>query len=63
MRPFSEPTRIMKQTVSIRVGELKSALTGLAKIIDPRSPNEVCRSVMVVLGGVGWLRAVVGVRT
>jgi DNA polymerase III sliding clamp (beta) subunit (PCNA family) len=37
----------MKQTISIRAGELKSALTGLAKIIDPRSPNEVCRSVMV----------------
>lgn len=37
----------MKHTVSISVGELKPAMAGLAKIIDPRAPLEILRSVRV----------------
>ena len=44
----------MKHTVSIPVGELKPAMAGLAKIIDPRAPLEILRSARVELreGGV-----------
>ena len=43
----------MNNTVSIPAGELKPALAGLAKIIDPRSPVEALRCVRVEAGEKG----------
>ena len=37
----------MTNTISIPAGELKPALAGLAKIIDPKNPLEALRSVKV----------------
>jgi DNA polymerase III sliding clamp (beta) subunit (PCNA family) len=43
----------MTNTISISAGELKPALAGLAKIIDPRSPIEALRCVRVEAGRTG----------
>ena len=43
----------MTNTVSIPAGELKPALAGLAKVIDPRAPLESLRCVRVEAGRAG----------
>ena len=47
----------MTNTISISAGELKPALAGLAKIIDPKNPLEAIRSVKVE-GGENGLKIV-----
>jgi DNA polymerase III sliding clamp (beta) subunit (PCNA family) len=52
LRPIQKNQQ-MNNTVSIPAGELKPALAGLAKVIDPRSPVEALRCVRVEAGGTG----------